>query len=60
MNVAPVRSREGAATAIARLIELQRKLHPLTMDELADVAVNTPGFSVQGFVEALRARLDRA
>lgn len=60
MNVAPVRSREGAATAIARLIELQRKLHPLTMDELADVAVNTPGFSVEGFVLALRARLDRA
>ena len=60
MNVAPLRSREGAATAIARLIELQRKLHPLTMDELADVALNTPGFSVQGFVDALRARLDRA
>lgn len=59
MSIAPVRSREGAATAIARLVELHRKLNPLTMDELADLAVNTPGFSVDGFVLALRARLER-
>lgn len=59
MGAAPVRSREGAATAIVRLVELHRKLNPMTMDELADLAVNTPGFSVEGFVLALRARLDR-
>lgn len=55
---APVRSREAACLAIARILEISTKLNPMSMDELAELAFNTPGFSVPAFVAALKSRLE--
>lgn len=56
---APVKSREGAAGALARLIETYRKFHPMTMDELIDAAIAMPNFNPREFAQALRDRVER-
>jgi hypothetical protein len=56
---APVRSKEGALGSMARLIEVHRKLNPMTMDELIDLALNMPNFDPRLFAQALRDRVER-
>jgi hypothetical protein len=56
---APVKSREGAAGAMARLIETYRKFHPMTTAELVDLAIALPGFDPREFAQTLRDRLER-
>jgi hypothetical protein len=56
---APVKSREGAAGAMARLIETYRKFHPMTTAELVDLALALPNFDPREFAKALRDRLER-
>jgi DNA-binding MurR/RpiR family transcriptional regulator len=56
---APVKSMEGAAGAMSRLIETYRKLNPMTMDELIDLALNMPNFDPRLFAQALRDRVER-
>ncbi|MCU0570495.1 MAG: hypothetical protein MUF49_28470 [Oculatellaceae cyanobacterium Prado106] len=55
---APVKSKESGAVAMARLIEVWRKFHPVTMDEAIDLILEIPGFSPQEFVKALRQRIE--
>jgi hypothetical protein len=57
---APVRSREGVAGAMARLIEVHRKFNPMTMAELADVAIGINNFDPREFARLLRERLEQS
>jgi hypothetical protein len=56
----PAKSKEGAASAMVRLIELYSKFHPMTMRELADIAIAIPNFNPREFARLLRERLDSA
>lgn len=55
----PVRSKEGAAGAIVKLLEAYEKTHPMTIDELIDAAFRIPNFSPQEFAKALRERVQK-
>ncbi|MGG6298134.1 hypothetical protein ACQ4M4_27385 [Leptolyngbya sp. AN02str] len=57
---APAKSKEGCVTAMLRAIEVYRKFRPLTVCELADLAMTTPGYTPQEFVKELRRRLNEA
>ncbi|MEP0911805.1 hypothetical protein NDI45_12865 [Leptolyngbya sp. GB1-A1] len=52
----PSKSRESAATALAKLLELYRRYHPMTIDEAIDVILAIPGFDPQAFAQKLRER----
>jgi hypothetical protein len=56
----PGKSKESAATALFKAIELYRKYHPLTMDELADLAIALPDFDPAEFARRLRDRYTAA
>ena len=52
------KSKEGAATALVRLIDAYRKYNPLTMDELVELALSVPGFDPREFAQKLRDRIE--
>lgn len=52
----PGKSRESAATALLKAIELYRKYHPMTIDEAIDLVIALPGFDPQDFARRLRDR----
>ncbi|MBW4516020.1 MAG: hypothetical protein KME11_12450 [Timaviella obliquedivisa GSE-PSE-MK23-08B] len=54
-----VKSKESGAAAMSRLIESWHRLNPLSMSELADLAIATPGFSPKQFAAILRQRLEQ-
>lgn len=58
MATVPAKSKEGVATAIARMIDMWRKYHPMTMHELVDLAIATPGFDPREFAKLLRERYE--
>lgn len=51
--VAETKSKEGCASALAKLLELRRKLVPTTAEEIADQCMAL-GISPEDFIEALR------
>lgn len=52
----PYRSGGEIISGIAKMLEIQHKLYPRNMDELADLAIATPNFSIQAFVDALKRK----
>ncbi len=60
ISVAQTKSKEGAASSLARLIELYRKFNPITIDELVDLALSIPGFDPVAFARRLRERIEKA
>lgn len=50
---AEVKSKEGCASALAKLLELRRKLFPATAEEIASQCMAL-GISPEDFIEALR------
>lgn len=52
----PGKTRESAATAMLKAIELYRKYHPMTIDEAIDLVISLPGFEPQDFARRLRER----
>lgn len=53
------RSKEAVVTALVRVVELYRKYHPPTVDELIDLAIAIPGFDVREFARRLKERIDQ-
>ena len=51
--LAETKSKEGCASALAKLLELRRKLVPTTAEEIADQCM-TLGISPEDFIDALR------
>lgn len=58
MGSAPIKSRESAALAIAKLIEVYRRYHPPTIDEAIDLLLALPNFTPMQFAKRLRERIE--
>ena len=53
------KSKEGVLSVMLKALELYRKYNPLTMSELADLAIATPNFNPQEFAKLLREKSER-
>jgi hypothetical protein len=53
------KSKEGVLSVMLKALELHRKYHPLTMSELADLALSTPNFNPQEFAKLVREKSDQ-
>jgi len=60
MENTKARSQEGAAGALAKLLELHAKFNPMTMRELVTVALNVPDFDPREFARLIREQVEKA
>ena len=58
-KAADAKSKEGVLSVMLKALELHRKYHPLTMSELADLAIATPNFNPQEFAKLVREKSER-
>lgn len=55
----PVKSAEGAARTMIELMREYDRRNPETVEQLVEYVLNHPAFTVQGFIKALRDRVDQ-